>query len=385
MHIGIFRTENQTLNIDSYNCQEIGLARSLAKMGNRVSVYMSGDELVEPLIDEVIPGSQVTIFRSKARNIKLIQQGINRAKIRAIQPGKFDFIQINEYNEIESFLLAIRARKAGIPFIIYQGMYTDIQGRVQKLYQRIFGNFALPFLRRNAEYVLTKTEWAAEFVRSKGFSKVHVLPVGLDPSQLDRGTEHHWRDQLNIAPEVPIVLYVGRLEARRNTNLLLEIAERFSKRGIAFIFAGRGEDFERAENFVRAQKLENVHLLGTVPQSQLRSLYQTSTCLVLPSNYEIFGMVLLEAMYFGLPPISSRTAGAEQIIQSGKDGIVVDNLSYESWEAAINLLLSNKVLISQLSNNAQDKIRSSMLWDHIARDYLNYVPKATTGIGFGNQ
>jgi glycosyltransferase involved in cell wall biosynthesis len=339
---------------------------------------MSGEELRKKIEDSRNASSQVILLRSKARKISCIQQGLNFKKIRAVRRDQLDFIQISEYNEIEGIFLAAQAKKAGVPFVIYQGMYMDIPGRIQNIYQKIISRLALPFLRKNAEFVLAKTSWAADFIRGKGFPKVAVLPVGLDPSPLEGGVEFDWRSELGIHRTTPIVLYVGRLEARRSTSLLLELAKNFSAKRVAFVFAGAGDDFEQANKYIYSNQLRNVYMLGTVPQNKLRSLYETANCFVLPSSYEIYGMVLLEAMYYGLPVISSSTAGAEQVINHEVNGLIVKSLDCKSWESAINRLLSDKVFSGDISRMAKDKVRGSLLWDHVAIEYMKYIPDYLT-------
>ena len=146
-----------------------------------------------------------------------------------------------------------------------------------------------------------------------------------------------------------------------------------------FVFAGEGVDFVSAKEIAARSNLTNVRFLGNVPQRKMKSLYEEAYCLMLASDYEIYGMVILEAMYFGVPVVTSRTAGAEQIISHNVDGVIVDAFAVSLWHDALVELLQNQEWRSQMAKQARKKIASDYTWDRIAERYESCVDALCTG------
>lgn len=369
MRIAIVRTDTSVLDLESYNCQELGLAKALARRGHQVDVYLNGPEYEIEIGSEGDPLRCVKLSRSPSMRIPLIQQSVNLRKIRQVCSGKYDFVQINESNEIESYILSAKLYRRRIPNAIYQGMYRDLTGRIQKLLQFVFRCWALPRMRKTVDLVFAKTDSADRFIRSKGFSQVVTLPVGLDNQIFDSVSSANWRDELEISRTSKIVLYVGKLEPRRNTWLMMSLAEKMQGSDVVFVFAGTGVDFELVKKHAANSNLTNVRFLGSVPQRKMRSLYEEAYCLMLASDYEIYGMVILEAMYLGVPVVTTRTAGAEQIIMHNEDGIVLDGVDEDVWMEALTSLIDDQERRSRLANKARAKIVDAYTWDNIAERY----------------
>lgn len=100
------------------------------------------------------------------------------------------------------------------------------------------------------------------------------------------------------------------LEERRNIRFLFEVLAEAAKTvpGLRLTLVGKGEAAYRDECFAYAKELGvwgRIDYTERVPQSQVHELYDRANLFVLPTRYEIFGMVLLEAMYFGLPVLTS--------------------------------------------------------------------------------
>ena len=110
-------------------------------------------------------------------------------------------------------------------------------------------------------------------------------------------------------------------------------------------------------------------------QTELRTVYKNADLMVFPSNYEIFGMVILEAMYFDLPVISSDNGGSDTLITDGIDGVIVDKFDAESWVKEISELHDDKEKYENLKTNLIGKDHSIYTWDGIAARYLSELRK----------
>lgn len=372
--LAIIRPTGYPIARNLYNCQEIGLARGLSLCGVHTDVYVAGiGSKVEFHDIEAVGSGNVRLIEMPFFKIPEIDQAFYPKLRRLLREGTYDIIQVNEESELTSFLVAHFARGLGIPTVVYQGMYKQITGRLRSAFQHCYDRVLLPVFRRNIDMALAKTSRAQKHLKRKGFEKTMVIPVGLDPTPFVASKERAWRNDFCIPDHSPIILYVGIFERRRNVDFMLNLAKRLFDEGITLVMAGAGPEFGRISARVREENLSNVRLVGIVEQQDLPSLYRESSLFLLPSNYEIYGMVVLEAMYFGVPVISTRTAGPEDIIVQGVDGILMAGLDEKEWSGAILNILHQPEKLLCMGQASEEKVRKSLTWEAVARKYVTNV------------
>jgi glycosyltransferase involved in cell wall biosynthesis len=138
-----------------------------------------------------------------------------------------------------------------------------------------------------------------------------------------------------------IVLFVGRLHERKGVDLLLPIFKEVIKEKKAILrIVGSGEK-EKAlrKQAARLGLSEDVEFLGYLPDSEMRKQYSEASIFVLPSRYEGFGIVLLEALASGLPIVATQTGISSKVVEEGKNGFLVDHKDMK--EAIVKLLNDN--------------------------------------------
>jgi len=128
-------------------------------------------------------------------------------------------------------------------------------------------------------------------------------------------------------PEGPVVLFVGRIHHRKGLDHLVRAMPGVLSRvpGATLLVAGRGEREREVRALVRELGLErSVELLGHVPDDELPSLYARASVLAMPSLYEGFGLVMLEAMASAVPVVAFRTGAVADLVRDGETGYVAD-------------------------------------------------------------
>jgi glycosyltransferase involved in cell wall biosynthesis len=171
------------------------------------------------------------------------------------------------------------------------------------------------------------------------------------------------------------------LEERRNILFLLQVFSFLKSRldeDIVLLIVGDGkpEDTGRYFEYSRNHQLDSSILhLPKVAQKDLWQIYGASDVMVFPTNYDIFGMVLMESMYFRVPVISSLNGGASTLIKDNFNGIIIEQFDENLWAKAIAKVLSDEVLHKRLQGEAYNTI-AAVTWDQIAGDMLQ-------AIGFG--
>lgn len=369
MHILIFRTSCSSLDPSSYNCQEIGLAKALLKSGVSVSVVLAGQDKTN-YIDET--GVHVYTLPYKALNQAY---GIMIGYKELLQELKPDVIQVHEIGLYMSFKVSQWAKQNGIPTILIQGPY-ELSKR--PVIHQLHSLFNLTYGKRivsNAAAVGVKTKFAQEFLKEYTSKPVSITPVGLDTTPFISSGDIDWSQKIDSSKRN--LLYIGRLEPRRNILFMLDVLNALSDNyHLLLVGSGNSDYVEEIKNRIANLNLQSkVSLLGRFEQNNLPELYKLADLFLLPSSYEIYGMVILESMYFSLPVVSTRTAGADLIIRSD-NGLILDNLDSTLWARSIQEIIENQTAMKVMKSNAGNTIRDEYLWSKTASKFIELYNKA---------
>lgn len=182
-----------------------------------------------------------------------------------------------------------------------------------------------------------------EYLKSRGYdSKISYPSVSQELIKYASVNSSSERTQRKDA-----ILFVGQLgkyHRFKNLDLLLEAFSRLSHKYPSWELWVAGEGDMKSEYTSMASKLEisqRVKFLGSVGPSTLAQLYSTAKILVLPSSFESFGMVVLEAQTFGLPVVISPEVGSRAFVLNGKTGLILKEIEVESLTAALETLMEN--------------------------------------------
>ena len=171
----------------------------------------------------------------------------------------------------------------------------------------------------------------------------------------------------------PIVLYCGRLVARKGISELLTAIPQVLKRAptTRFVLAGgppplTGEDVAR---YWLTRDLHSchsqIHFTGWLRPHQVAEWYSETDILVVPSRYEPFGMVILEGMLHGLPIAASAVGGPAEILEDGRTGLLFPPKDVDSLVQALLRLVLDPGLRHQLGSAAAAEVRRRWLWPYI--------------------
>lgn len=181
-------------------------------------------------------------------------------------------------------------------------------------------------------------DWLLTFLPSE---RVAWFQRGIDRDRFHpRFGNPQWLREEYHLPAVPIMLFVGRVDASKNVLLLAQAAQVLANQGKTFhvLIVGEGAQATLVKNPLG----DRVTLIGKVPQEKLGAIYASSDLFVFPSELETGPNVVVEAQAAGLPVVISGFDGGRQYAQaSGEDGILVYSRDPQKWAAAIAPLLDN--------------------------------------------
>ena len=165
--------------------------------------------------------------------------------------------------------------------------------------------------------------------------RVHLMRRGIDralfsPARRDRS----WlAAEFGVPPEAVAVLYVGRMDSSKNILLLAEGMRRAAAAGAPLVLLCAGEGAGRAE--VQGMLGERAFCPGRIEGERLARVYAAVDLFALPSEIEIYGNVVLEAMASGVPALVTERGGMGFLIEPGRTGLVVAGAGAEPWAEAL--------------------------------------------------
>jgi UDP-glucose:(heptosyl)LPS alpha-1,3-glucosyltransferase len=190
-------------------------------------------------------------------------------------------------------------------------------------------------------------------------SKLHIIYNGVDVKEFHPGlcAEHRstQRTRLEIPEKAAVFLFVGSGFERKGVPQLVEAFRRSRKPDSHLLVVGKDPSLAGFAARARALGLaECVHWLG--PQHDVRPWYGAADCLVLPTLYDPFPNVALEAMASGLPVLTTRHCGAAEIVQEGRNGYVcTDPLDIDELAANMTRISTSA---AGMRENARDTAKA---------------------------
>lgn len=173
------------------------------------------------------------------------------------------------------------------------------------------------------------------------------------------------------------ILFVGRLEARKGVDTLLESALMLAGAGADFELRLVGDDSQAGlsgatyrEAFERdhPELADRVSFLGRVDDGTLRDEYAACDVFVAPSRFESFGLILLEAMMFSKPVVATAIGGMREIITDGVSGVLVQPDDPTGLSAVLRRLIDSPDLRVRIGRGGRDAFEASFTLDKMAEN-----------------
>ena len=368
MKIIIVRPSSILININSYNAQELGLAKALVREQHVADViyYTKNKEYTKQIINFDMDKS-VTIHWVPGR--RFLHFALFNKKVLKEIIKYYDIIQTGEYNQYISYYLLKNKFK---PTIIYHGPYYNpkISSRIMT---KIFDFIFLKSYLKMEAYFITKSNLAGEFLKSKGFKNITTIGVGLNKDSLNYEKKTNLKDFKKNHNKDRNLLYVGNITPGKNILFILNIMKHIinNEYDVKLFIIGSGPKkyVNKCRRYIDKNGLNKyVVFLGKIDQDELPKFYQAADLFVFPSSREIYGMVMLEAMLFGVPVITTLHGGSSMVIKNDTNGYIINNFNVNEWANKILDILNKNN--RDISKNAHETIENYFTWDKLSEKYI---------------
>jgi D-inositol-3-phosphate glycosyltransferase len=203
-----------------------------------------------------------------------------------------------------------------------------------------------------------------------GPGRVAVVPCGVDLDLFRPQDKGAARQALGLSDE-RIILFVGRIEPLKGIDILINAVAQLEE-GADFHVLIVGGDKRSQRQVSHLQELasglgigERVCFLGAVDHEKLPLYYNAADVCVVPSYYESFGLVALEAMACGTPVVASRVGGLTGTVKDGETGYLISWRCPEPFAERLELLLGNETLRRRFGESAREVVERYR-WTNVA-------------------
>ena len=216
-----------------------------------------------------------------------------------------------------------------------------------------------------------------------GRRQIVVIPPGVNTERFNKTISRgRARATLGLSPEGNLLLFVGRIEPLKAIDTILEALHALRERApsllrqLRFMIVGGDPHSIHDQEMRRLQALsvklgidQLVSFVGAKEQAELPLFYAAATAVIMPSDYESFGMVALEAMSSGTPVIASQVGGLQFLVRDQETGFHVPARESISLAECIMELLAEPSRIDDMGR-AASRIAREYAWSRIAERLL---------------
>lgn len=361
----------------------LGLSAALAAQGVEVTILTTnanGDAGQPPLevpLGQPVEQAGCQILYFPCSPFRRYKFSLELLRWLAAHAADYDLAHIHALFSPVSTAAATIARYCGLPYILRPlGTLDPADLQKKRRLKQIYGwLWERPNLAGAAAVHFTSELECQVSYRYEATTRDLVIPLGVElPEVLPQQGEA--RQQLNLAPERQLILFLSRIEPKKGLDLLLPALEQLQAEGLAFTFALAGSnpqapDYEaEIRRQIAASPLAaDTRILGFVRGAEKFSLLQDADLFVLPSYYENFGIAVAEAMAVGTPAVISNRVYIWQVVAAAAAGWVsaceVSDLVNQLREA-----LQSPAERQRRGENARRLALEKYSWEAIARQML---------------
>ncbi|NWG33197.1 MAG: glycosyltransferase [Chloroflexi bacterium] len=378
------------------------LTRQLGKMGIHVDVFTrSQDEHVPHVLHDLGYGNRVVHVpagpetplpkRELAEYIPQFVQGVDAfAKEKGI---RYDIIH-SHYWMSGIAAASLSDLWAGAPILHMFHTLGEMKNRIARSEEEREGEYRINgekqvLHRANRIVVATLAELTQlRFLYKADASKMVIIPPGVDLGHFYPIPSDEAKLYVGLKPEDRMVLFVGRIEPLKGVDTLIHamccLTLKDRSRPVHLAIIGGDPSASREKMTAEMKRLQalcdelalgqTVVFLGKRDQDKLPYYYSAAEVLVMPSHYESFGMVALEAMACGTPVIASEVGGLAYLVRDGETGFTIPAEEPDKLCEKISWLLNDQELHAQMSAQAAEYARD-YAWEKIAQQIVGAYEK----------
>jgi len=371
------------------------LARELGAQGLTVDIFTRRSSPLEPALDHSL-GEHVSLVTIKAGPLQVLPPEAQFEHLSEFTAALIAYATLHnlQYDIVYSHYwlsgwVAIKLKDAwGIPFVHMYHTLGQMKKRITQLSQiqpdrRILTEIEIVRWAKRIIAATPAEQAQLRWLYRARRKQITVIPPGVNPGFFHDGlSQADACKALGLAATSQVLLFVGRLEPLKAVDTILEALHVLRARApsllhrLHFIIVGgdlrnhKDHEMQRLQHLSLQLGIDRiVRFVGAKEQAELPLYYAAATAVIMPSEYESFGMVALEAMSTGTPVIASQVGGLQFLVRDQETGYHIPAREPISLADCIIELLQNPGKASRMGQRASVLARD-YAWDGIAQRLL---------------
>ena len=379
------------------------LSRWLSKNGWRVDVFCRWTDKKTSQKKKI--GNRINVIRMPAGDVKILPK---EEFLNHLENFFTNFLTYKQENNIQydiihghywdGGLVAMHAQELlKIPFVQTFHSLGYVRYNILKKFQQLPSDQEEEEFEKRFEIEKNIIQKANKIVASSPYEEddliryygakneqITVLPAGVDTKKFTPQDKQKAREHLKIKSESRVLLYVGRLEWRKGIGTLItalkSVIEKDPDGGYQLIIVGGNfkrhgdpndkKEYQRLIDIAKEYNLaEIIRFDGSIPQNKLNTYYAAADVCVVPSYYEPFGIVPLEAMAAKLPVIASATGGLQFTVLNSETGLSFTPRDPFALAEKILLIFNENELRERMVTEAYNRVTRDFNWKLIAHNF----------------
>jgi glycosyltransferase involved in cell wall biosynthesis len=360
------------------------ISKVLRSMGHNVKVLTSDLYKEVPFtkmdgIDghdrETIEGIEVQRFKARTFGDEM-HYVLTPSMLSPLLRTDADIVHAHSYGYFHVNLAAFARRMTGLPFVFTTHFHPDWsmwggerRRSLRKVYDKLLGRSTL----NAADRIIIHTNNELSLMASLGVDeeKVRVIPAGVDISKYTPPPDGKgFRKAFGI--DGPFILYAGRLATNKGLNHLVRAFSKVSKEKglepLKLVLVGEDHGVRASLEKVahRAGVSDRVIYTDHISDDDLfRGAFSACELLALPSDYEAFGLVLVEAMACGRPCVATRVGGIPEVVDHGRTGLLVEYGDVKALASALMELLTDDKKARAMGRSGRKRVEERFTWEKV--------------------
>ena len=294
---------------------------------------------------------------------------------------KIDLIYSSE--TVAGFFASFLKRIFKIPWVSKIGTFGSRQPEWPVFARLILKYFERRTIKNSDKVIITNKiafQYVQKLCKSVDFEKVFVIPNAVEFETFHAINSVRIRRKLGFSDTDFIILFVGRFTESKGIIFLVKAFQELIKRRddlkhkFKLVLVGDGPLFQEIKVLTHKESIRD-NVLFTGRLRDVNSLMKISSIFCLPSVYEAFPLVILEAMATGLPVIATKVGAVPEIITNGQNGILVNIKDPKNIADAILSLHEDQSFYEKIKRNATATAKL-FGWEALIERYLNVFSQA---------
>ncbi|MFQ5382812.1 MAG: glycosyltransferase [Dehalococcoidia bacterium] len=348
------------------NVYVLELSRELARHGHEVDIVTRMDGPF-PETETLEPGLRLVRIQAgpagpldKEETADLVPDFV-RGFLRFVESGQptYDILHTHYWQGGRAGNLL--ARELGIPHVTMfhtlgevknRARISEEEPRFRILHERIIARQASGIVTasHHERGVLSRYYGASE-------ERMHTIPCGIDLDLFQPADQAASRRRLGLRADHPMLLWVGRLEKLKGVDILVDAVAELDECQADLVIVGGDERAAELRTELEQQARDagiesRISFAGAVPHEELPLYYSAADVAVVPSYYESFGLVAVEAMACGTPVVASRVGGLMSTVIDGVNGYLIPWRCPGPFAEKLEVLIHNPELRANFSRAA---------------------------------